>query len=308
MQEGGATSSTDVTEQVTDSTEVHKTAKESVSVEQEQLLRAAEPDQCILNVKTQRQRYTVEFAHSLLGVNGEAADDLHRRRQDSDPEDASFDRTDVAAVTEPKEVTLYTVRVGCERLEMWRFGVRSLKCQNETADITSLNTVDRTRRVKTIPRNKTRYSHDSLGRSEDNETDLGTKYGTRPHREMYDEEGNDDCGSLGWRTVVSGFGHQRDLWGGADRGSQLDDRCCVAHHSWSGIASLCVCCIRSAPTNWKCTFDRKELEFERKTNGMILRSMREHRPREREDMESLMVFQRLVVAADGDIEYAVLST
>ena len=175
VQEDGATSSTDVTEPVTDSTEVCKTAKESVSVEQEQLLRAAEPDQCILNVQTQRQRYTVQFTHSLLGVNGEAADDLHRRRQDSDLEDASFDRTDVAAVTEPKEVTLYTVRVGCERFEMWRFGVRSLKCQNETAHITLLNTVDRTRRVKTIPRNKTRYSHDSLGQSEDNETDLGTK-------------------------------------------------------------------------------------------------------------------------------------
>ena len=179
MQEDGATSSTDVTEPVTDATEVHKTAKESVPVEQEQLLRAAEPDQCVLNVKTQRQRYTVEFAHSLLGVNGQAVDDLHRRRQDSDLEDASFDRTDVAAVTEQKEVTLYTVRVGCERFEMWRFGVRSLTCQNETADITLQNTVDRTRRVKTIPLHKTRYSHDSLGQSEDNETDLGTKYQER---------------------------------------------------------------------------------------------------------------------------------
>ena len=162
MQEDGATSSTDVTEPVTDFTEVCKTAKESVSVEQEQLLRAAEPDQCVFNVKTQRQRYLVEFTHSLLGVTGEVADDLHRRRQDSDLEDASFDRTDVAAVTEPKEVTLCTVRFGCERFEMWRFGVRSLKCQNETADITSLNTVDWTRRNKTIPRNKTTYSHDSL--------------------------------------------------------------------------------------------------------------------------------------------------
>ena len=56
VQEGGATSSTDVAKPVTDSTEVHKTAKESVSVEQGQLLRAAEPDQCVLKVKTQRQR------------------------------------------------------------------------------------------------------------------------------------------------------------------------------------------------------------------------------------------------------------
>ena len=44
VQEGGATSSTDVAEPVTDSTEVGKTSKESVAVEQGQLLRAAERD------------------------------------------------------------------------------------------------------------------------------------------------------------------------------------------------------------------------------------------------------------------------
>ena len=122
--------------------------------------------------------------HSLLGVNGEAADDLHRRRQVSDLEDASSDRADtaaetgmdkvlvsldtgaVAAVTGQNEFTVCTVQVGCQRFEMWRFCVCSLKCQNETAEITLLNTVDRTRRVKTIPRNTTRYSHDSLGHCE----------------------------------------------------------------------------------------------------------------------------------------------
>ena len=97
MQEGGTVSSTDVAEPVTDSTEVDRTSKESVSFEQGQLLRAAEPAQCVLRVKTQRQRDTVEFTHSLLGVNGKAADDLHRRRKDSDLEDASFDRTGIAA-------------------------------------------------------------------------------------------------------------------------------------------------------------------------------------------------------------------
>ena len=74
-------------------------------------------------------------------MNGEATDDLHRRRQDSDLEDASSDRTEnaaetrmdkvlvnhdhgsVAAMTRPDEVTVYTVRVGCERVEIWRFGV-----------------------------------------------------------------------------------------------------------------------------------------------------------------------------------------
>ena len=40
---------------------------------------------------------------------------------------------------------------------------------------------------------------------------------------------------------------------------------------------------------------------------MTLRSMQEHRPREREDRKSLMVFQRSAVAADGDIERMVLS-
>ena len=112
---------------------------------------------------------------------GRASDDLHRRRQDSYLEDASSDRTDIAgetgidkvlvnldhgsvtAMTGPNEVTVYTVRVGCERFEMWRDGVCSLKCQNEAAEITMLNTADRTRRVKTIPRNTTRYSHDSVG-------------------------------------------------------------------------------------------------------------------------------------------------
>ena len=50
--------STDVAEPVTDSTEVYKTAKESVSVEQGQLLRAAEPDQCVLKMKnTATERY-----------------------------------------------------------------------------------------------------------------------------------------------------------------------------------------------------------------------------------------------------------
>ena len=78
VQEDGSTSSTDVAELVTDSTEVYETTKESLSAEQGQLLRAAEPDQCVLKVKTQRQSDTVESTHSLLGVYGKAADDLHR--------------------------------------------------------------------------------------------------------------------------------------------------------------------------------------------------------------------------------------
>ena len=44
MQEDAAASSTDMAEPFTDSTEVYKTTKESVSVEQEHLPRAPEPD------------------------------------------------------------------------------------------------------------------------------------------------------------------------------------------------------------------------------------------------------------------------
>ena len=44
----------------------------------------------------------------------------------------------VAAVTGPNEVTECMVRVGCERFEMLRFGVCSVKCQNGTAEITYL--------------------------------------------------------------------------------------------------------------------------------------------------------------------------
>ena len=92
-----------------------------MSVEQGQLLRAVDTDQGILNAKTQRQRVILEFTHSLVSswytacVYGRAADDLHRRRRDSDLEDALFERTDMAAVTEPKDDTEYIVRVSCDR-------------------------------------------------------------------------------------------------------------------------------------------------------------------------------------------------
>ena len=135
---------------------------------------------CIESGNTATERYcrvhTLAAEFLVYGMwYGGAAGDLHRRRQDSDLEDASSDRTDIAsetghgsvtAMTGPNEVTVYTVRVRHERIERWRIGVFSLKCENETAEITLLNTVDRTRRVKTITRNTTRYSHDSLGHCE----------------------------------------------------------------------------------------------------------------------------------------------
>ena len=65
VQEVGAASS-DVAEPATDTTEIYKTAKETVSDEQGQLLRAVEPDHGVLEVKAQRQRVILEFTHSLL--------------------------------------------------------------------------------------------------------------------------------------------------------------------------------------------------------------------------------------------------
>ena len=70
------------------------------------------------------------------------------------------------AVTGPKEVTEHTVRVGHDRLDERRFGVCSLKCQNEPGESTLQNAVDQTRRVKAILRSILRYSRDSLGHCE----------------------------------------------------------------------------------------------------------------------------------------------
>ena len=95
MQEGVVTSSTDVAEQFSDPTEVSKTSKESVSVEQGQPLRASEPDQCVSKVKSKpipetptQHTLTASFLVSSMCVW--KADDPHRRRQASELEDASF--------------------------------------------------------------------------------------------------------------------------------------------------------------------------------------------------------------------------
>ena len=114
IQEGGASSSTDVAEQFPDPAEVGKTSKESVSIEQGQPLRAAEPDQCASKVSakpipetpTQRQRDIHELTHfppfswCAAYVYGKAADDPHRRQQDareSGLDVVSFDHADISA-------------------------------------------------------------------------------------------------------------------------------------------------------------------------------------------------------------------
>ena len=123
-------------------------------------------------------------------MHGKAADDPHRRRQDSGDSGldvASFDHADiaaepnkklkfkvlvshssgsVAAMEGPKDVTKYMVRFVCDMLETWGFGVCILKCQNEPAEIALQNAVVRTRQVKTIPTNTPKYSHGSLGHCE----------------------------------------------------------------------------------------------------------------------------------------------
>ena len=96
-QEDGTTSSTDVGKPFPDAAGVGKMPKESVFVEQGHPLRAAEPDQCVLEGKakpiletlTQRQRDVLEVTR-LLSVSWYSAcvyekdaDDRHRRRQDS---------------------------------------------------------------------------------------------------------------------------------------------------------------------------------------------------------------------------------
>ena len=173
-QKGGSASSTDVAEQLQNTAVARKTSKESVSIEQGQPLRAAEPDQCALKVRakpipetpTRRQRDIHDFTH-LPPVSwcpaclyGKAADDPHRRRQDtgeSGLDVASLDHADisakvgmankklkfkvlvshssgsVAAMQGPRDVTEYMVRFDCDMLETWCFGVCILKCQKRTS-------------------------------------------------------------------------------------------------------------------------------------------------------------------------------
>ena len=107
IQEDRATSSTDMAEQVSDPTEVGKTSQEFVVVEQGQLLRAAETDQCALNVKASQflkhphsKREMLELTNLLPGswysacVYRRVADDL-RRRLDSELECIKHICTDV---------------------------------------------------------------------------------------------------------------------------------------------------------------------------------------------------------------------
>ena len=80
-------------------------------------------------------------------------------------------------------------------------------------------------------------------------------------------------------------------------------------HSWKmGVVLLVgmgllgwVCCIRSAPANWNCTCDKRTRGCTgAKRHGFEKHANQDCQSREREDVESLMVFWRSAVAADGD--------
>ena len=64
-----------------------------------------------------------------------------------------------------------------------------------------------------------------------------------------------------------------------------------------------MCCIQSAPANEKCTSDKRTRGCTTaKRHDFEKHAKRDHQTREREDAESLMVFWRSAVAADGDVE------
>ena len=184
----GAASSTYVAE-FSDTAEVGKTSKGSVSIEQGQPLRAAEPDQCALEVRakpipetlTQRQRDIHELTHlppvswCPACVYRKAADVPHRRRQDSGESGlyaASFDHADISA-----EVGMANKKLKFKVLVSHNSG--SVETMEGSKDVTEfmvrfvcdmLETwgfgVCASSSVKTIPRNTPRYSHGSLGHCE----------------------------------------------------------------------------------------------------------------------------------------------
>ena len=83
----------------------------------------------------------------------------------------------------------------------------SLKCQNGTAEITSLNAVDKTRKVETILRNTSRYSHNSLGHWESEGEHYIVK--TDEQRSFFKLLSKDDYGEVGRFLELSWF-HSTD--------------------------------------------------------------------------------------------------
>ena len=97
---------------------------------------------CIESENTATERFWSSRTHCWVlvvqhGCMERPFDDLHRRRQDSDiAAEAGMDKVlvnhkheSVAAMTGPNEVAEYMVRIVCDWLDEWRYGVCSLKCQ-----------------------------------------------------------------------------------------------------------------------------------------------------------------------------------
>ena len=125
-----------------------------------------------------------------------------------------------------------------------------------------------------------------LGRvpSEDNETDLGVK--------CLEEDHIDRCMTkMGMMMVVAWAGEQLLVVSGSEEiiGEDLFEG-----HSWTmGVVLLvtvgvglhsCVCCIRSAPANWKCTRHKRTRGCTvAKRHDFEKLAKRYHQPLERED-------------------------
>ena len=163
--------------------EAGKTSKESVSIEQGQPLRAAEPDQCALKVRTkpipetptQRERDIHELTNLppvfivpsnvcwegqltiLIGEDRirESLDWmlLHSITLTFSAEVGvakefkvlvSYSNGSIVPMEGPKDVTEYMVPFVCDMLETWGSGVCILKCQNDPAEIALQNAVVRT--------------------------------------------------------------------------------------------------------------------------------------------------------------------
>ena len=244
-------------------------------------------------------------------MNGKAADDPHRRRQDvrdSGLDVASFDHCDISA-----EVGFVQPEVEVRSFQRWRVrsDVCSLKGQNETAEITLLNTVDTSRRVKTILRNTPRYSHDSLGHCESSIKEVEKQKRVFISHTWRADHQCDSDRHVAWTITqcTANAEEQTSLfrWMSKDYHAevakfaelswfhriakpQLDAWCCFARHSWSGLlSSVCAVFDPHLPTgNVHLT---KEPEVARQPRGMTLGSMR----------------RKSAVAADRDVECTVWS-
>ena len=178
IEEGGAASSSDVAvaEPLPNTAEAGRVSQEAVPIEQGQPLRAVEPDEWAMKVRTkpiwkrlQNDNETFTSSHTYLRFLGVQHACLEKPLMIRIGDGKTPDILDwtllhlitltlqqrsksgaVAALEGPKGVTERMVRFDCET---WGFGVCVFKCQNEPAEMALQNALVRTRQFKTIPRN-----------------------------------------------------------------------------------------------------------------------------------------------------------